>query len=190
MFCFTANDDLLCSKLIRPYGKAPGSISEIPPSPSSPDIVASFPDAMKTDPGITIDSNSLLGRGAFGEVYCGSFNGSKVAVKRLLALTSTNADILEYLAALTDFKSPNLVTVLAIDVGPDIRMAMELMDSGSLTSYLESPGAKAADSKALLSIVIEVSCKVFARLHTRSIYPISYQLRNSNPATTDRRFSN
>ncbi len=113
-------------------------------------------------PGIAVYSTRLLGRGRFGAVFLGAFDGSEVAVKRLPPMTPTPA-MCTQLQSLKQLNHPKLVRILSVfdqaSAEESILLAFEMMDSGSLANYLASADGKSAASEDLAAIVNEVSLK-------------------------------
>lgn len=61
---------------------------------------------------VEIDLTTKLGRGAYGEVYAGEWNGIDVAVKRILL---SNLFLEREVDSMKGLKHENVVTLLAVE---------------------------------------------------------------------------
>ncbi|CAK4088931.1 unnamed protein product [Aphanomyces euteiches] len=89
-----------------------------------------------------------LGSGAFADVWLGTYRGSSVAVKKLHESRVTNRQLesfVDEIKLLATFDSPYIVKFIgAVWVRPiDICCVMELMDSGDLTTHLQTRNSTA-----------------------------------------------
>lgn len=90
-----------------------------------------------------IRMRSLLCRGAFGEVFDGSFRGQRVAIKRLLPETRQNLESLEYfmleVRMMASLSHVRVVTFLGVawDAMKDLCIVTELMAHGDLRKVLQ-----------------------------------------------------
>jgi len=60
------------------------------------------------------DSSTILGKGGFADVFRGTYNGSPVAIKRVLQ-TSASLDSEREREALTQLDHPNIINLLHED---------------------------------------------------------------------------
>ncbi|OQS07489.1 kinase [Thraustotheca clavata] len=102
----------------------------------------------------------VLGRGAFGEVILGEYNGRLVAVKRIRQDNSTIKNIetfIQEIELMSRFHSPHLVQFIGASWThlADMKCIVEYMEKGDLQSYLE---ATAEDKEALFPWTDKVRC--------------------------------
>eukprot|EP00644_Phytophthora_capsici_P015988 jgi/Phyca11/10461/fgenesh1_pm.PHYCAscaffold_49_\ len=90
-----------------------------------------------------VQTQKLISRGAFGEVYSGIFNGQQVAVKVLIPATRTNLKhVNEFLAEAkmnATMDHPHVVTFVGVawDSLSDLCVVLEYMHGGELRSLLD-----------------------------------------------------
>ncbi|XP_068217310.1 tyrosine-protein kinase Src42A-like [Palaemon carinicauda] len=101
----------------------------------------------------------LLGSGNFGEVYEGTWNGmAKVAVKTLKPGTMRKEDFLAEAQFLKTLRHKNLIQLYAVCTKEEpLYIITELMQHGSLLSYLRDGLGQKADLEELLHIAAQVA---------------------------------
>ncbi|XP_066940387.1 tyrosine-protein kinase Src42A-like [Macrobrachium rosenbergii] len=140
----------LCTRLTRPCTKV-----------CNPDTVGlSFDTSDQWEiPKSMITLSKRLGSGNFGEVYEGLFNGhTKVAVKTLKPGTMRKEDFLAEAQFLKKLRHKNLLQLYAVSTKEEpLYIITELMQHGSLLSYLrDGPGQK-AELDELIHIAAQVA---------------------------------
>ena len=114
---------------------------------------------------LEIDRNSIrfdkkLGEGKFGEVWQAAWNNSttKVTVKKLNPGTISANEFCEEASLTKQLKHPNLVQLYGVCTKEEpIYIITELMEHGSLLTYLRSHGARLLKLPQLLNIGAQVS---------------------------------
>ncbi|OQS07822.1 kinase [Thraustotheca clavata] len=89
--------------------------------------------------GVDVDMNAFLGRGTFGEVYKGKYNGQNVAVKKLFVNATFSLSMLKReIEAMQRCQSPYLLRLIAVSDLNSTRpkLILDYMDSGDLRGYL------------------------------------------------------
>ncbi|OQR98066.1 protein kinase [Achlya hypogyna] len=112
--------------------------------------------------------DQVLGRGAYGEVVLGEYNGRLVAVKRLREDNATIKKIetfIQEIELMSRFNSPFLVQFVGASWThlADMKCVVEYMEKGDLQTYLE---ATAEDKDALFPWADKIRC---ARDMTRGL---------------------
>ncbi|EGC29254.1 hypothetical protein DICPUDRAFT_159186 [Dictyostelium purpureum] len=117
-----------------------------------------------------------IGKGNFGEVYLGTWRGSKVAIKKLPAHNINENVLKEFhreIELMKNLRHPNVIQFLgSCTISPDICICTEYMERGSLYSILHDP-----------SIII--SWELVKRMMTDAAKGIIY-LHGSNPVILHR----
>jgi hypothetical protein len=135
-----------------------------------------------------------LGSGAFGTVYRGEWQGSRVAVKVLTTACATSSRELDSfrqeVAVLSRLRHPHIVAFLAAcTVPPNICIIEELAEGGSLHARLHGrPGARRAAPlplAALLQIAADVA-EALVYLHPRIVHRDLKAQNGACPARTAR----
>ncbi|ETL44045.1 TKL protein kinase [Phytophthora nicotianae] len=135
-----------------------------------------------------ISIKKLLCRGAFGEVYCGFFNGQQVAVKMLLSATRSNLQhVNEFLteAKMTAMMDhPHIVYYVGVawDSLSDLCVVLEFMDGGDLRTLLNKYEAEHHPigidrEKAIIALHI---CHALTYLHSLRSPVIHRDLKSRN----------
>lgn len=111
-----------------------------------------------------IDRNRLtllneLGRGQFGQVYEGLFNGkTRVAIKTLREDTMNPQDFLAEAQIMKKMKHPNLVQLYAVCTKEEpVYIITELMSKGALISYLQTDEGKKLTMPDLIRIATQIA---------------------------------
>eukprot|EP00026_Physarum_polycephalum_P000670 Phypoly_transcript_00671.p1 GENE.Phypoly_transcript_00671~~Phypoly_transcript_00671.p1 ORF type:complete len:807 (+),score=131.97 Phypoly_transcript_00671:1680-4100(+) len=95
-----------------------------------------------------IAMHDRLGRGAAGEVFRGTFRGTEVAVKKLLASATSQAAVEQFeieTAIMTSLRHPNIVLFMGVCLvkeNNEMLLVMELMEKGSLHDIIHNPKIK------------------------------------------------
>ncbi|KAL3669710.1 hypothetical protein V7S43_005091 [Phytophthora oleae] len=119
-------------------------------------------------------TKKLLSRGAYGEVYTGSFNTRQVAVKMLLPATRGNIEYVnEFLAEAkmtASLDHPHIVSFVGVawDSLSDLCVVLEFMEGGDLRTLLNSYQASnhpVGLSRQKVSIALNV-CEALTYLHS------------------------
>jgi serine/threonine-protein kinase TNNI3K len=130
----------------------------------------------------------LVSRGAFGEVYEGTFNGKKVAVKVLLPHMRGNLkqvnDFLAEAKLTASMEHPHVVGFVGVawDSLSDVCVALEFMDGGDLRELLskyESAGRPVGFDREKVTIALHV-CHALTYLHSLLPPVIHRDLKSRN----------
>ena len=132
-------------------------------------------------------SSNRIGRGGFGEVFLGRYNGSLVAVKRLFE-SPVGKGLEEFkreVSVLSTLRHPSIVLWLgACTVSPNTAIILEYMDRGSLHDVLHR-------SEAVLNLPTRIRwsisiAKAMAYLHTHKPHAIIHCDLNCNNVLVNR----
>ncbi|ETP48461.1 TKL protein kinase [Phytophthora nicotianae P10297] len=135
-----------------------------------------------------VQTEKLISRGSFGEVYAGIFNGQQVAVKMLLSASRDNITLVnEFLAEAkmtATMDHPHIVSFVGVawDSLTDLCVVLEYMDGGELrsllNSYLESKNPVGFDrEKATIALQV---CHALTYLHSLMPSIIHRDLKSRN----------
>ncbi|ETO79507.1 TKL protein kinase, variant [Phytophthora nicotianae P1976] len=135
-----------------------------------------------------VQTEKLISRGSFGEVYAGIFNGQQVAVKMLLSASRDNITLVnEFLAEAkmtATMDHPHIVSFVGVawDSLTDLCVVLEYMDGGELrsllNSYLESKKPVGFDrEKATIALQV---CHALTYLHSLMPSIIHRDLKSRN----------
>jgi len=129
-----------------------------------------------------------LGVGSYGEVWSGSYNGTPIAIKKLIPPENFAPDEMDQI--IFDFKSevticsslnhPNIVQFLGFTTKPSATIILELCDDGNLYDLLRTPIAGrplTAGDKALMT---RDMASGLAYLHARKPPLIHRDLKSPN----------
>eukprot|EP00050_Salpingoeca_kvevrii_P016311 m.54327 g.54327 ORF g.54327 m.54327 type:complete len:482 (+) comp6836_c1_seq1:107-1552(+) len=123
--------------------------------------------------------SQLLGSGQFGDVFEGSYQGQKVAVKTLKI--EQEADVQSFLAeadVMTNLSHPNLVKLIGVCTeGTPIMLITEFMNLGCLKDYLQSRGRSVITPEVLLKLTTDV-CSGMAYLEEKNFVHRDLAARN------------
>lgn len=127
-----------------------------------------------------IVKKSMIGKGEFGEVWLGDYDGKKVAIKMLKDLKddkSANQFITEA-AVMTTLRHPNLVSMIGVSFDPPpVYLITEFMAKGSLVDYLRSRGRAVISKQNQLDFARHV-CKGMVFLETKNFVHRDLAARN------------
>ena len=107
----------------------------------------------------SVSFNRVLGKGQFGEVWEGRWNGSiEVAVKMLKTGSMSKEDFLKEAMVMKKLSHPKLVQLYAICSDRDpILIVTELLRHGNLLKYLQEKGGKSLKLPELIDISAQVA---------------------------------
>jgi c-src tyrosine kinase len=120
-----------------------------------------------------------LGAGQFGDVFEGTYNGKRVAVKTLKNYDeSAKQEFLAEASVMTQLKHKHLVELIGIVTsGPEVMLVTEFMSKGNLLDYLRSRGRSVIKPETLLRFTIHI-CRGMAYLEKQSIVHRDLAARN------------
>jgi len=116
------------------------------PAPSASTIASTLLIKSNSDPYILewskLRYQKKIGEGAFGCVYLGELNDTKVAIKQLLKTDATEDDIKEFMTEAEIMKKlpshPNVIMFRGVTLPPDpLSIVTDFCDEGSLRDYLD-----------------------------------------------------
>lgn len=88
-----------------------------------------------------------IGKGEFGDVLKGEYNGRKVAIKSLKDSSKAAQQFLAEAQVMTALQHPNLIQLLGVVLGETIYIVTEFASKGSLVDYLRSRGRSIIQQK-------------------------------------------
>uniref|UniRef100_A0A0N4ZSK4 Tyrosine-protein kinase n=1 Tax=Parastrongyloides trichosuri TaxID=131310 RepID=A0A0N4ZSK4_PARTI len=99
----------------------------------------------------------VIGKGEFGDVYCGIYLGQKVAVKSLK--NGITSDLLAEAKFMSQLNNIHLVALIGVvmDDTREVNILTEFMANGNLVDYLRSRGRYQVDKRQLISIALNVA---------------------------------
>lgn len=167
---YKTDSDGLCHHLVKPLPQAGGK---------------EFVDRKKfTTGGWEIESKNLkreqlLGSGQFGEVFEGTYKGTKVAIKTLKE--ATDDAIQEFLAeadVMTKMKHKNLVLLIGVSTNSDpVMIVSEFMALGCLLDFLRSRGRGVITGAVQLGFVKDI-CAAMSYLESNGFVHRDLAARN------------
>jgi len=164
---YQADADGLCTVLMEPLGRETGlatpPVDEAPPAPFIID------KSVFEQSGWVINRDDItlqekIGKGEFGDVRLGMYNGSKVAVKELIKDTSAATQkFLTEAKVMTSLQHENLVRLLGLVIEDKngrnkIFLVTEFMGKGSLLEYLRSRGRQYVTKKDQIGFAYDTCC--------------------------------
>ncbi|XP_071794590.1 tyrosine-protein kinase CSK-like [Asterias amurensis] len=87
-----------------------------------------------------ITAGRVIGRGNFGEVRKGSYQGQDVAIKVMKDDKLQSQSFLAEASIMTQLRHPNLVQLIGVSSGASLWILLEFMSKGNLLDYLRSRG--------------------------------------------------
>nr|XP_023646691.1 tyrosine-protein kinase Lck isoform X2 [Paramormyrops kingsleyae] len=103
-----------------------------------------------------------LGAGQFGEVWMGTYNQRKVAIKNLKAGTMSPGAFLAEANLMKHLQHPRLVRLYAVVTQEPIYIITEYMENGSLVDFLKTNAGMNLTINILIDMASQVSLSVFA----------------------------
>jgi len=149
------------------HSPSPGSSASKPPRGGS--SMSTFEEISVED----LDFGRQIGRGAFGEVFRGRYQGTDVAIKRLCVFENVSderglAEFKRELSFLTRLRHRHVVQFIgACTTPPNLCIVMDYCDKGSLYGYLHNPN-KAVTPYKVCKWMSECA-KGLTFLHSRDI---------------------
>ncbi|CAK4706057.1 unnamed protein product [Aphanomyces euteiches] len=135
-----------------------------------------------------VASTRLLSKGAYGEVWLGTFNGETVAIKKILDSLRSDETELECFAdeirLMASFHHPHIVAFkgFAWNTLPNMCCIVEFMRNGDLGSYLVAEQKLNWDAKLVLAVGI---ARALAYLHALTPKIIHRDLKAKNVLVSD-----
>lgn len=135
-------------------------------------------------------SKIIIGRrlavGGFGEVFVAKYEGTLVAVKRLLATDSdTTQRFIDEVHMLARLRHPNLLLFMGYTLTPEPSIVTEFMSRGSLFHILRQAGDKVPEARMQRVVAVSVA-RGMAYLHSRSPPILHLDLKSPNVLVDDR----
>ncbi|GFR40294.1 hypothetical protein Agub_g475 [Astrephomene gubernaculifera] len=138
-----------------------------------------------------LDPNKIvMGRrlavGGFGEVFMAKYEGTLVAVKRLLATDSdTTKRFVDEVHMLASLRHPNLLLFMGYTLTPEPSIVTEFMARGSLFRILRQAGNRPPDARFQRAVAVSVA-RGMAYLHSRRPPILHLDLKSPNVLVDDR----
>ncbi|EQC39863.1 TKL protein kinase [Saprolegnia diclina VS20] len=125
---------------------------------------------------------SIAGRGAFAEVWRGSYNGATVAVKKLQGARQSDREIQTFvreIQLLSSFDCPYIVSLVGAtwNTPMDLQCVMEYMDAGDLRDHLNRQDAASFPWSAKI-VCLQAVVYGLGYLHSLSIIHRDLKSRN------------
>jgi len=164
---YQADADGLCTVLMEPLGRETGLAT--PPDDEAPPAPFIIDKSVFEQSGWVINRDDItlqekIGKGEFGDVRLGMYNGSKVAVKELIKDTSAATQkFLTEAKVMTSLQHENLVRLLGLVIEDKngrnkIFLVTEFMGKGSLLEYLRSRGRQYVTKKDQIGFAYDTCC--------------------------------
>jgi c-src tyrosine kinase len=148
---YKSDADGLCTRLRKPLDKQGGNVA-----------IAVDKSAFEKS-GWVVKREDLkigqsVGKGEFGEVHSGQYQGRKVAIKSLKKDSAAVQQFLQEASLMTRLRHPNLVQFIGISLEPKpIYIVTEFMGRGSLVEYLRTRGRAIITKNDLLKFSKDIS---------------------------------
>ncbi|GLI70156.1 hypothetical protein VaNZ11_014968 [Volvox africanus] len=127
-----------------------------------------------------------LAVGGFGEVFLAKYEGTLVAVKRLLATDSdTTQRFVDEVHMLARLRHPNLLLFMGYTLTPEPSIVTEFMARGSLFHILRQAGNLPPDPRMQRAVAVAVA-RGMAYLHSRMPPILHLDLKSPNVLVDDR----
>lgn len=133
-----------------------------------------------------VRQEKLIGRGSFGDVWKGTWHGTDVAVKSVLANTEKMKEaVLREVSIMQNMRHPNCVALLgyAWTETEEVKLVMEYLAGGSLDKVLHNPAFKLTWGQAR-RMALDVA-KGMAFLHAHNPPVIHRDLKSLNLLVDD-----
>jgi len=167
---YQADADGLCTVLADPLPRGAGDPT-LPSTPKDPGTPASIiiDKSVFEEAGWVINRDDItlqekIGKGEFGDVRLGVYNGKKVAVKELIKDSSVATQkFLTEAKVMTSLQHENLVRLLGLVIEDKngrnkIFLVTEFMGKGSLVDYLRSRGRQYVTKKDQIGFAYDTCC--------------------------------
>ncbi|GIL59368.1 hypothetical protein Vafri_14252 [Volvox africanus] len=127
-----------------------------------------------------------LAVGGFGEVFLAKYEGTLVAVKRLLATDSdTTQRFVDEVHMLARLRHPNLLLFMGYTLTPEPSIVTEFMARGSLFHILRQAGNRPPEPRMQRAVAVAVA-RGMAYLHSRTPPILHLDLKSPNVLVDDR----
>lgn len=127
-----------------------------------------------------LTKKSQIGKGEFGEVWLGEYQGNKVAIKMLKDLKDERASqkFLQEASVMTTLRHNNLVCLIGVSLDESpIYLVTEYMAKGSLVDYLRSRGRAVVTKQNQLDFARDI-CKGMVYLESQNFVHRDLAARN------------
>lgn len=119
-----------------------------------------------------LEIGAQIGQGGFSIIKTGSWRGTSVAIKIIFDPMMTDElidEITNEIRMVSLLRHPNIVTLMGVStIPPNIAIAFENLEAGSLYDYLHTPPYKEISMNDRLKIARQVAC-AFEFMHTSGI---------------------
>lgn len=164
---YQADADGLCTVLGEPLARDPAA--QLPGTPAAAAAPLVIDKSAFEQAGWVINRDDItlqekIGKGEFGDVRLGVYNGNQVAVKELIKDTSGAAQkFLTEAKVMTSLQHENLVRLLGLVIEDKngrnkIFLVTEFMGKGSLLEYLRSRGRQYVTKKDQIGFAYDTCC--------------------------------
>ncbi|KDO22821.1 TKL protein kinase [Saprolegnia parasitica CBS 223.65] len=124
-----------------------------------------------------VERLQILSKGAYGEVWLGTYRGTPVAIKKLLPGRSSPSDVQDFakeILLMTTFSSPYIVACIGVSWyrRTELMLLVEFMDSGDLRTKLDetTPASFSIADKLLMASQIAEALVYLHSLETPVIH--------------------
>ncbi|GMI41402.1 hypothetical protein TeGR_g6334 [Tetraparma gracilis] len=106
-----------------------------------------------------LKGKSVVGKGAFGEVYKSEFRGTTVAVKTMVEVSEANLDRFQHeILLMSDLRHQNIVALVGACWGKDLMaLVMEFCEKGMASDVLKNEGSTFSWDDPLLKWALDVA---------------------------------
>lgn len=160
-----------------------------PPDMSQSAMVASMGSAVRNLPLLSyslLQLGELIGKGEFGEVTKGTYQGVDVAVKKLKESSKAAQSVLQEAQLMSELTHENLVKFLGIIRYQDsVFIVTEFMAKGNLVDYLRTRGRSVIGKQSLLQFSLD-ACSGMKYLESKNVVHRDLAARNILVSEDDR----